>query len=148
VLVLAAAALGGCLTDAQDKSYKFNNPKDTTPAGGSGDTGAMAIALVDDEHDVVVISNQTVTDQDLDGWTLEDDNSDAAKREVYPFPVLTLKAGAFVRVWTIVGTDGPSDLYFNDNYNWGLGVEGQTANLYDNSHTSVDSCSIDDLCWP
>ena len=145
VVLLAALVLSGCLTDAADKSYKYNNKNDTTPKGGGGssDTGTMTIALVDEKNDVVLIANQTAADQVMTDWILS--NADATNS--YTFADFTLTSGDIVRLHTESGTDDADDLY-GAGINWSSTAPDDEADLADGSGNSVDSCTRGDSCWP
>jgi hypothetical protein len=140
------AALGGCLEEASDKSFKFDNENDTTTKGGDDQTGVIAIALVMDLNDIVIIVNQGVADKDLTGWTLENATGTAK----FTIPSFELKIAQFVRVHTNVsGTDTASDLFANagETINWG-GIDTNSVVLRDDSRSPVAQCDNGDPCWP
>jgi len=78
----------------------------------------------------VDFGNSTSSDQDMTGWTVEDEAS-----HTYQFPDgFTLGAGDEVRLHTGSGTDSSTDLY------WGSGSaiwnnSGDTVSLYDDTGT-------------
>ena len=138
--LLIAAGLGGCLEEAADKDFKFDNPLDNTPADGDDDSGALVIAWVDDVADVVTMNNGGTTDQDMTSWTLEDDDG----IDIFTFSTFEFANGQFVRVHTAAGTDGVSDVY-------GSGIDWSTedaAHLINESGTTVHTCTMGDSCWP
>jgi hypothetical protein len=139
VLVLAS----GCLSDAADKDFDFDNPSDTTPDEGDDETGQLVISYVDDASNVVVIVNQSAIDETLTDWTLEND----AATEVFTFSAFELQSGALARVHESSGTDDGDDLY-GHGIDWGLGDDNDEANLHDETGTLVDSCSLGESCWP
>ena len=144
----AALPLGGCLQDAADTHYKFNNPNDTTPknGGGNGETSTIAIAYVNELNDIVIVVNQGLIDQDMAGWTL----MESTQTQVYTFPAITLTTGQFVRVHTkdTTGTDTTSDLYASggDTVDWNS--TNNTAILSDATGSGMDQCDRADPCWP
>jgi hypothetical protein len=142
-LLLAAAALAGCLTEAEDKDFKFDNPNDNTPASGSSDTGSMSVAFVDEQSDVVLIANQTGEDQDMANWLVINANGEAA----YTFGEFTLSAGAIVRLHRDPGTDDGDDLY-EAGVDWNSTAPDDEVDLQDGEGNFVDSCSRGDTCWP
>lgn len=84
----------------------------------------------------VLIKNEGLTDVDMSGWQLKDEQN-----HVYTFPNgFILKAGASVKVHTGPGNDTDTDLY------WGRrqavwNNNGDTAYLYDAEGHLVDKCS-------
>jgi len=144
--LLIAAGLGGCLEEAADKDFKFDNPLDTTPSGGDDpDTSGVTIAHVNTNDDVVVIVNQSATDEELQNWTLE--NSDQTL--IYTFPQFGLTIGKFVRVRTGDGTDDSNDLFTSSaiDLDWGNGISNQNARLKNDLGTLIDACDDVDDCW-
>jgi hypothetical protein len=142
------AVLGGCLEDAADKSFKFDNENDKTPEGGDDQTGVIAIALVMDLHDIVIIVNQGAADKDLTGWTLENATGTAK----FTIPSFELKIAQFVRVHTNVSeskTDTASDLFASagETINWG-GSDTNSVVLRDSSGSPVAQCKSGEPCWP
>ena len=78
------------------------------------------------DSEYVLIQNYAGVAVNLTNWTLRD-----LAGNLYLFPPFTLNAGSFVRVWTKVGANTPTDLY------WGLGAPiwdntGDVAYLSDN----------------
>jgi len=83
----------------------------------------------------VEISNLGDMDEDLTGWTLEDEQN-----HTYMFQGFTLKAGARVKVHTGIGNDTSSDLYWNKNAPiWNN--DGDVATLKDASEDVIFSYS-------
>lgn len=81
----------------------------------------------------VEISNLGDMDEDLTGWTIEDEQN-----HTYMFQGFTLKAGASVKVHTGIGKDTSSDLYWNKNAPiWNN--NGDVATLKDASENVVFS---------
>ena len=85
------------------------------------------------DTEYVMIQNYAGVAVNLTNWTLRD-----LAGNTYLFPPFTLNAGAFVRVWTKVGANTPTDLY------WGLGAPiwdntGDTAYLRDHYGTLVST---------
>jgi hypothetical protein len=109
----------------------------TTPAP----TAQVQITFIEynpDGDDVlgefVRIENTGSAAQGMTGWTLRDESA-----HIYTFPSFTLPSGGSVQVWTKIGTDTATDLY------WGSGAAiwnntGDTATLQDDQGQSVDSC--------
>jgi len=146
VLCAALLALAGCLDEASDKDYDYDNPNDSTPSVGSDSAGGMAIAYVDAFSNVVVIANQAATGQDMEGWSLT--NEDGSQS--YAFAGFTLGAGVSVRVHPDDGTDDADDLYVGagNEIDWGNGDLNDTAILIDGSGSPVANCRQDEVCWP
>ena len=146
--LLTAAGLGGCLEESADKNFKFDNINDTTPSGGDGDdnTGDVAIALVDDVNDIVILVNGSLIDKDMEGWTLDDDDA----TQLFTFQPFTLSLGAFVRVHTnnTSGTDDADDLYASSGNTVIWANDDLTATLDDAEGNFVDQCDRGDACWP
>lgn len=99
----------------------------TYPTSSScGDT--VCVTDLDEEAEWVDFENTGSSDQDLTGWTVEDEAS-----HTYQFPDgFTLGAGDTVRLHTGNGTDSNTDLY------WGSGSpvwnnSGDTCYLYDDA---------------
>jgi|GEM_PF-583893 len=81
----------------------------------------------------VEISNLGDMDEDLTGWTLEDEQN-----HTYMFQGFILKAGASVKIHTGVGNDTSSDLYWNKNTSiWNN--NGDVATLKDASENVIFS---------
>jgi hypothetical protein len=59
------------------------------------------------DQEYVELKNNGSEEQPLMGWRLEDKDDHS-----FDFPDFTLKPGASVKIWTCVGTNGPSDLYW------------------------------------
>ncbi|MBE2198488.1 MAG: lamin tail domain-containing protein [Anaerolinea sp.] len=89
---------------------------------------------VDGEY--VRIDNVGGTAAVLTGWTLSDESD-----HVFAFPAgFTLAAGAQVRVWTKVGVNTQTDLYYNSSQAiWNN--TGDTATLRNNANQVVSVCS-------
>lgn len=96
-----------------------------TPARRS-DVRIIYVEYAGYQNEHVLIHNFGNADQDMTGWTLQDEDN-----HVYTFPAgFILRMGAEVRVWTKRGSDTELDLY------WGLGTgiwssSGETATLTD-----------------
>jgi endonuclease G len=80
----------------------------------------------------VVIHNGTATAVDMTGWTLRD-----LANNTYTFPAFSLAAGADVQVWTKVGVDTASTLYWNRGQAVWNNTGGDTAILRDAGGTEV-----------
>ena len=89
----------------------------------------------DVQGEYVQLENRGSTAQSLQNWTLRDEAN-----HIYQFPAFTLAPGAAVRVWTKVGSDTSTELY------WGFGSAiwnntGDTAVLRDAQSLLIDSCA-------
>jgi hypothetical protein len=95
------------------------------------DTEQKLIQDLDEEY--VVIENRGTGDQDMAGWTLNND-----ELSTYRFPDgFSLRGGASVRVWTKSGKDTDVALYWgNDEGVWDN--ESGVAYLRDRSGTLID----------
>ena len=84
-------------------------------------------------QEYIVVENQGTEDQDMTGWTLNNDQF-----ITYAFPAgYVLRAGASVRVWTKDGTDADVELYWGNRkgtWNNEIGV----AYLRNDAATLVD----------
>jgi hypothetical protein len=141
-LVFALSAVtGGCLDEAADRRYDYDNPEDTTPAAGDDDTlGTVAIVFVDDLNDVVVIVNGRATDENLENWTLEPQ----PLGDPFTLPAADVQSGGFIRVHSEDGEDTSTDLY-------GAGIDWSVADeaiLKDDAGEPVSSCEKAAGCWP
>lgn len=89
---------------------------------------------VDGEY--VRIDNVGGTAAVLTAWTLSDESA-----HVFTFPTgYTLAAGAQVRIWTKVGTNTQTDLYYNSSQAiWNN--TGDTATLRNNANQVVSVCT-------
>jgi hypothetical protein len=87
----------------------------------------------DAEQEYVIVTNQGDDDQDMSGWTLNNDQF-----VIYVFPAgFILRTGASVRVWTTDGTDTDVELYWgNQEGIWDN--ETGVAYLRDGTATLVD----------
>ena len=133
--LLTAAGLGGCLEEAADKNFKFDNLNDTTPSGGDND-GDIAIAYVDTATEIVVIVNQSSNIIVMDSWQLEAEDSG----DIYAFGVFSLFSRAFVRIRSGSGTDDSDDLYWEGANHWTSSID--TATLRDSTGNAVVVCSF------
>lgn len=144
---LVLAPLAGCRTDAQDKTYHFDNPNDPHPDTGTGTgtgTGQLVIAMVNTDPDVVAIVNQGTEPTDLSTWTLT--NDDLSK--VYTFSGFTLAAGNYVLVFSATGTDTSVYLYTgSSDPNWGPVSPNNVARLRNDSGTTINTCQSGNICW-
>jgi hypothetical protein len=87
-----------------------------------------------EEH--IVIENQGADDQDLSGWTMNND-----KLNTYRFPEgFVLHSQSQVRVWAKGGTDTDSDLYWGSEQEIGDNAGG-TIYLRDRAGTLIDLLS-------
>jgi len=155
VLLAAALALGGCLDEATNQDYAFNNSVDPNPDVGDDEgAGLVRIALVVPvAGERVVVHNGSTVDVVLTGWTLKGETTE----DVYTFPTFTLGAGKFVRVHsrTDITTDTSTDLYgsgwVENGGSPGDHFSGTTdqAFLYDSSGGSISTCSSasTNTCW-
>lgn len=62
-------------------------------------------------NEYVEIKNNSNTDVDMTGWRLRDEN--LPNTEWYYFPKFTLRKYSTVKVWTKIGNDTSSNLYWN-----------------------------------
>ncbi|MBI4081412.1 MAG: lamin tail domain-containing protein [Candidatus Lambdaproteobacteria bacterium] len=141
-----AAALAGCLQEAEDKDYPFNNAADTTPSSGGSAAGNVHIVLVAPiQTELVVLANvSTVFDVDIKDWTLSSDKT-GTTTEVYKFKAFTLFRGQFVRFHSASGSDTSTDVYGTNVDNW---ISTDTVTLKDNTGIVIDSCaSTSQTCW-
>ena len=153
LLLAVLLALGGCLQEADDKCFTFDNTADPandpsvcttgegTDTGGSG--GILTIAHVSTQGEVVVIVNTGLLDEDMTGWTLEDELS-VLPADTFIFPAFVLLIGKFVRVHSDLGTDDADDLYWDGGIHW---EAGDTAVLKDEVGSLIDSCADGESCW-
>ncbi|MCZ6749023.1 MAG: hypothetical protein O7D96_06995, partial [SAR324 cluster bacterium] len=133
--LLIATGLVGCLEEAADKDFKFDNPLDTTPADGDDD-GDVAIAYVDTANEIVVIVNQSNDIIVMDNWELAAEDSG----DVYTFLDFSLFSRVFVRIRTGSGTDDENDLYWEGTNHWTSSID--TATLRDATGNAVVVCSF------
>lgn len=89
----------------------------------------------DEDGEFVRIVNLGGTTQTMTNWTLRD-----IANHVFTFPGFSLPAGGAVQVWTGIGTNNSSNLY------WGSGAAiwnntGDTATLRNNSGQVISVCS-------
>lgn len=145
--LLIAAGLGGCLEEAADKDFKFDNPLDNTPSDGDDDVGTLAITFVEPNSDIVIIVNGSGSDREMTNWTLEN----VGATEEFTFPTFILKAGNVVRVHTMDTTtaDDPDDVYATTGgttIDWQL--TDDSATLRNSSGTVVNTCIKGESCWP
>ena len=152
VVLALALLLGGCLEDAEDKCYAFNNTNDPEPSdacvgGEPADTGTgnstLAIVHVATVNEVVVIANTGLADQDMGSWTLENEDSGLAV-DIFTFPSFILPLGDFVRVHSIAGSDDADDLYWDGADHW---QTNDSVVLKDDSGGTIDTCSDGEVCW-
>ena len=151
-LLASALVLSGCLQDAEDQCFAFNNTNDAAPSDlcisgestGTGDSsGSVTIVSVTTLNEVVVISNTGLLDEDMTGWTLSNEASSLAT-DIFTFPSFVLAAGQFARVHSDTGTDDADDLYWDGAGHWDA---GDTAVLNDENGSPIDSCADGDPCW-
>ena len=85
------------------------------------------------EQELVIIANQGPDDQDMTGWTLNNDQLDT-----YQFPDdFILHSETVVRVWTMNGIDTEFELYWGSEKEiWGN--DGGIAYLRDHTGTLID----------
>lgn len=87
----------------------------------------------DVQGEFVRIENQGATAVELTGWILQDEAG-----HVFRFPILTLNAGAHVRIWTRAGVNKKSDLYWGrEQAVWNR--DGDCAYLRDRAGQLVDT---------
>jgi len=149
LLIALGCLLSGCLTDAQDKGFKYDNENDTTPKGGSDSETGVSIAYVDTFDKIVVIVNASTLELDMDGWRLTNNGSDEDTLEAYDFVAFVLDSGAFVRVHSDTGTETNSDLYsgVENEPDWGNGSTNDRAILLNAEGSPVTNCEDGDACW-
>lgn len=152
LLLAVLLALGGCLQEADDKCFVFDNTADATPSGAcvsgestdtEGSSGTLAIAHVSTQSEVVVIVNTGLVEEDMTGWTLENELS-ALPADIFSFPAFILLTGKLVRVHSDIGTDDVDDLYWDGGAHWST---GDRAVLMDEVGSLIDSCTDGDSCW-
>ena len=135
VIAVLLFATTGCLDDAANKDFKFNNPVDPTPTNSDAE-GELKIAFVSTNDEVVVIVNQSDSTISLDGWTLTAQNSG----DIYTFSSFSLQAGRFVRLHSGDGSDDSNDLYWTGSDHWTSNID--TAELDDDEGANVHACSF------
>ena len=87
----------------------------------------------DARQEYIIVENQGTGDQDMTGWTLNNDQF-----VTYAFPAgFVLRAGASVRVWTTDGTDTDVELYWGNRESTWNNKNG-VAYLRDDVATLVD----------
>jgi hypothetical protein len=87
----------------------------------------------DARQEYIIVENQGTGDQDVTGWTLNNDQF-----VTYAFPAgFVLRAGASVRVWTTDGTDTDVELYWGNRESIWNNKNG-VAYLRDDAATLVD----------
>lgn len=121
--------------------WDYEAPSDTTSSNNieietiHEDAQGSEYDNLDDEY--VTLRNGGDRDVDMDGYTLEDDDS-----HVYTFEDFTLDAGASVTVYTGSGTDTDSELFWGlDSPVWNNG--GDTVYVRDTSGGVVVKQSYD-----
>lgn len=151
-LLAAVLLLSGCLQDAEDQCFTFNNTNDTNASsvclgGESSDSdttgGGMAIVHVATVNEIVVIANTGLFDEDMTGWTLTNQVS-GDDADIFTFPSFILDQGKFVRVHSIIGTDAANDLYWDEGDHWDT---LDSIAMKDESATTIDTCGDGDTCW-
>jgi hypothetical protein len=136
LLLAVLLALGGCLQEAEDKCFTFDNPADTSTSDvcvsgegtgtGTGTASGLAFASIDTANEIVVIVNQGDLPFDMSEWTLEAQDSG----DIFTFPAtFTLQAGNFVRIRSGDGIDDFNDLYWTGADHWTSSID--TATLKD-----------------
>ena len=145
LLLASLLLLSGCLSDAGDTSYAYDNPLDTVDDTGSSDTIAeLEIAYLDEVNEVVFILNTGTTEIDLAGYVLQELN-ETDTTNWYTFPdATTLAVSRFIRVHTGDGDDTTTDLYWSGGETW---ASGKTAAIINAEGTILDTCDDGDLCW-
>ena len=149
---LCAALLlpGGCLQDAEDQCFTFDNANDPQASsacvgGEPADTGtgssSLTIVHVATINEVVVIANTGLADQDMTSWTLENEVSGT---DTFTFPGFTLLEGTSVRVHSISGLDDADDLYWDGGDHWDT---LDSIVLKDDSGNTIDTCGDGEVCW-
>ena len=141
LIVLLPVLLGGCLEDADKKSYDYNNALD--PGKTSATSGSVEIAAVI-ASDMVLLVNMSGVAQDLTGWSL---SSEASGSTPYTFGAITLPNPGYIRIWSSSGTDGFPD-YYGSTLTWSSSAV--KATLKDQLGNTVDECfysSITTTCW-
>ncbi len=143
-------ALSGCLEDATDTCYRWDNTADansSTECAGettTGSSGRVTIVAVAQADELVVIANQGSQEATMTAWTLSAENNidDAF---VYIFPAFTLSSGNIVRIHSRTGDDTTADLYWGDGiHHW---ADGDTAVLRDTDGDTISSCATGQTCW-
>lgn len=135
VIAFLSFAAGGCLDDAANKDFDFDNPVDPTP-DTSNAVGELKIAFVGTSSEIVVIVNQSDSTISLDGWTLTAQDSG----DIYTFSSFSLSAGQFVRLHSGDGSDDSNDLYWAGSDHWTSTID--TAELDNDEGTNIDACSF------
>lgn len=152
IVLAAVILLGGCLQDAEDQCFTFNNPNDQNRSdvcvgGESSDPnttgGNVAIVHVATVNEIVVIANTGLSDEDMTDWTLTNQVSgDTA--DIFTFPSFLLGPGDFVRVHSITGADDADDLYWDGGDHWDT---LDSIAMKDESDLTIDTCGDGDTCW-
>lgn len=93
----------------------------------------------------VEIKNNSGTDVDMTGWRLRDEN--LPKEQWYFFPKFILKKYSTVKVWTKIGNDTSSNLYWDRTTPvWDNGGDCAYLHKYDNN--LYDWVRVDAICFP
>lgn len=151
-MLLAASALGGCVQEAEDQCYVYDNPVDTDrssvctggeEAGSGSGSSSVTIVHVATINENVVIINTGLADQDMTGWSLENEVS-GLPADIFPFPAFTLLVGEFVRVHSIVGTDDADDLFWDGGDHWDT---LDSIALKDDVGNTINTCGDGEVCW-
>ncbi|MBI3993711.1 MAG: lamin tail domain-containing protein [Candidatus Lambdaproteobacteria bacterium] len=142
LLLLLSLLAGGCLEDADKKSYKYNNPLD--PYSTATASGVVEIAAVV-SPDMVLLVNLSGSQIALTGWTLTAQPSGTA----FTIGTFSLANPGFVRIWSATGTDDVDDLY-GSGLDWGSA--SNQAILKDDEGFTIDEClnptlSSSTTCW-
>ena len=146
-LLVLVLLTGGCLSDAGDTDYDYDNPNDTLDSGSSGDDddSGLAIVYVNQDNDDVVVANFGLETVDMTGYTIQEQNNDDL---VFEFPSFELDSGKIVRIHAEEGDDGDSnDLYWDDAQGENVFEGGDTAQLKNASGDEESSCSDGEECW-
>ena len=153
VMLAAVVLLGGCLQDAEDQCYTFENNFDASasstcvggePSETSTTGGSVAIVHVATVNEVVVIVNTGLSDEEMTGWTLTNEVSgDSA--DIFTFPdAFILGTGDFVLVHSLTGTNDADDLYWDGGDHWDT---LDSIAMKDESALTIDTCGDGDTCW-
>lgn len=107
-------------------------------SGGGGGDGSLGFDLFHPDGDYyndeyIDITNSGSDAVDMSGYSVEDSSGNT-----YTFASgFSLDAGATVRLHSGDGTDSDTDVYWNNGWTWGN--SGDTATLFDDSGTELDS---------
>jgi competence protein ComEC len=131
---------GAKSTSSGNRAYSSTSPTTTLKAESTGSMTSNSIGST------VYVSELSLTDEwvkvtnkgsspvSLSGWKIEDEG----RKHTYIFPSYTLDAGSTVTVYTKMGTNSATELYWgSSSLIWNN--NGDTASIYDNSGQLVST---------